>query len=240
MGLTSGVLFTGPPVWTALQDNIVFLFLCSLCTQKIRFLLSSHLIWAPILTRGPDTLSHHLWAYLVAQVVKIRPTMQETWVQSLGWEDALEEGMATHSSILAWRIPWTEEPGGVQSITSFISPLYGKQMEFIWITPERCITSSLPSIFFFFLMQNLNTVLWKSTRKGEMGPDEGALFPSGTQRQLLFLKKYIFCLFIYLSMPGSSYAIPNTEKVERLWGQHYTSLKNRQRSWHPVPSLHGK
>ena len=41
--------------------------------------------------------------------------MQEAWVQSLGWEDPLEEGMATHSSILAWRIPWTEEPGGIQS-----------------------------------------------------------------------------------------------------------------------------
>ena len=44
--------------------------------------------------------------------------MQETWVQSLGWEGALEEGMATHSSILAWRIPWTEEPEGLQSIGS--------------------------------------------------------------------------------------------------------------------------
>ena len=44
--------------------------------------------------------------------------MQETWVQSLGWEDPLEEGMAIHSSILAWRIPWTEEPGGPQSIES--------------------------------------------------------------------------------------------------------------------------
>ena len=41
--------------------------------------------------------------------------MQETWVQSLGGEDPLEEGMATHSSVLAWRIPWTEEPGGLQS-----------------------------------------------------------------------------------------------------------------------------
>ena len=44
--------------------------------------------------------------------------VQETQVQSLGWEDPLEEGMATHSSILAWRIPWTEEPGGLQSIGS--------------------------------------------------------------------------------------------------------------------------
>ena len=47
------------------------------------------------------------WASLVAQVVKNPPAMQETWVQSLGWEDPLEKGMATHSSILAWRIPWT-------------------------------------------------------------------------------------------------------------------------------------
>ena len=44
--------------------------------------------------------------------------MQETWTQSVGWEDPLEEEMATHSSIFAWRIPWTEEPGGLQSIGS--------------------------------------------------------------------------------------------------------------------------
>ena len=55
-------------------------------------------------------------ASLVAQTVKNPPAMWETWVQSLGWEDPLEEGMATHSSILAWRIPWTEEPGGLQSM----------------------------------------------------------------------------------------------------------------------------
>ena len=42
--------------------------------------------------------------------------MKDTWVQSLGWEDPLEKGMVTHSSILAWRIPWTEEPGGLQSM----------------------------------------------------------------------------------------------------------------------------
>ena len=55
-------------------------------------------------------------ASLVAQMVKNPPAMQETWVQSMGWEDPLEEGMATHSSILAWRIPWTEEPGGLQTV----------------------------------------------------------------------------------------------------------------------------
>ena len=50
--------------------------------------------------------------------VKNLPATQETWVRSLGLEDSLKEGMATHSSILAWRIPWTEEPGRLQSIVS--------------------------------------------------------------------------------------------------------------------------
>ena len=50
-------------------------------------------------------------ASLVAQTIGNPPAMQETWVRPLGWEDALEKGMATHSHILAWRIPWTEEPG---------------------------------------------------------------------------------------------------------------------------------
>ena len=54
----------------------------------------------------------------MAQLVKNLPAMQETWVPSLDWEDPLEEGMATHSDILAWRIPWTEEPGGLQSMGS--------------------------------------------------------------------------------------------------------------------------
>ena len=51
-------------------------------------------------------------------VVKNLPAMQETWVQSLGWDDPLEKEMATHSSILAWKIPWAEEPGGLQSMGS--------------------------------------------------------------------------------------------------------------------------
>ena len=52
----------------------------------------------------------------MAQTVKNLPAMQETWVQSLGWGDPLEKGMTTHSSILAWRIPWREERGGLQSV----------------------------------------------------------------------------------------------------------------------------
>ena len=58
------------------------------------------------------------WASLVAQIVKCLPTTQETRVRSLDWEDPLEKEMATHSSVLAWKIPWTEEPGGLQSMGS--------------------------------------------------------------------------------------------------------------------------
>ena len=57
-------------------------------------------------------------ASLVAQIVKCLPTMRETRARSLGWEDFQEEEMATNSSILAWRIPWTEEPGELQSMGS--------------------------------------------------------------------------------------------------------------------------
>ena len=51
-------------------------------------------------------------------MVKLLPTTQETWVQSMGWEDLLEKEMATHSSILAWKLPWTEESGRLQSMGS--------------------------------------------------------------------------------------------------------------------------
>ena len=54
----------------------------------------------------------------MAQSVKNPPMMEETWVRSLGWEDPLEKEMARHASILAWEIPWTEEPGGLQSTGS--------------------------------------------------------------------------------------------------------------------------
>ena len=59
-----------------------------------------------------------LWTFLVAQIVKNLPAMQETKFQSLGWEDPLEKEMATHSSILALEVPWTEEPEELQSIGS--------------------------------------------------------------------------------------------------------------------------
>ena len=54
----------------------------------------------------------------MAQTIKHLPTMSETWIRSLGWKDPLEKEMATHSSTLAWKIPWMEEPGGLQSMES--------------------------------------------------------------------------------------------------------------------------
>ena len=73
-------------------------------------------------------VSRHLTlTSLVAQSVKRLPMMQETWVQSLGQEDLLEKEMATHSSILAWKIPWTEDPGRLQSMGS-------QRVEHDWVT----------------------------------------------------------------------------------------------------------
>ena len=59
---------------------------------------------------------HLMWASLIAQLIKNLPAMQETQVRFLGWEGPLEKEMATHSSILAWEMPWTEERGGLQSL----------------------------------------------------------------------------------------------------------------------------
>ena len=64
------------------------------------------------------TTKMKIWAFLMAQMVKNVPTMQETGVRFLGWEDSLENEVSTHCRILAWRIPQTEEPGGLQSMGS--------------------------------------------------------------------------------------------------------------------------
>ena len=81
--------------------------------EMIHFSCLSDFQLSVLLTADKCSLS---WASLVAQMVKNLPAMQETWVRFLGWEDPSEKGMATHSSILAWRIPWTEKPGGLQSM----------------------------------------------------------------------------------------------------------------------------
>ena len=65
-----------------------------------------------------NRIHYRIEASLVAQTLKNLPAMWETQIQSLGWEDALEKEMATHSSILAWKSPWTEQPGRLQSMGS--------------------------------------------------------------------------------------------------------------------------
>ena len=67
-----------------------------------------------------------------AQLVKNRPAMQETWVKSLGWEDPLEKGMATHSSILAWRMPWTVFYGVAKSQTQLSDFLFSSFFNLKW------------------------------------------------------------------------------------------------------------
>ena len=71
---------------------------------------SGYILQMSIFCENTLTLS---WASMVAQTIKNLPAMQETWGRSMGWEDRLEKEMAAHSSILAWGIPWIEEPGGL-------------------------------------------------------------------------------------------------------------------------------
>ena len=80
----------------------------------IQVMFRGHFIYSTNFYSAPMDLK----GFPGGSVVKNSPAVQETWVQSLGQQDPLEEGMATHSSILAWEIPWTEEPGGLQSIGS--------------------------------------------------------------------------------------------------------------------------
>ena len=80
------------------------------------------------------------WGSLIAQLVKNLPAMQESWVQFLGQEDPLEKEMATHSSILAWRIPWTEESGRLQSVGS-------QESDMTWQQEKELILQSCFSFF---------------------------------------------------------------------------------------------
>ena len=79
------------------------------------------------------------WASLVAQLLKNLPALWETWVWSLGWEDPLEKGMATHSSILAWRIPWTT----VHGVTKSCTQLSDFHFHILWRPPLTTIFQSL-------------------------------------------------------------------------------------------------
>ena len=102
-GMANHSSFVGFPLWLSLEST---------CSE-------GYLGSIPGLGRSPGEGKgyplQYFGATLVSQMVKNSPAMYETWVQTLGWEDPLEKRMATHSSILSWRIPWTEGPGGLQS-----------------------------------------------------------------------------------------------------------------------------
>ena len=106
---------TSSVIWWLLNDLVLECFLYASWIGNLAWLKSCfHWQYDTFLILNPDLTL----ASLVAQMVKNLPVMRETQVQSLGGEDALEEGMATHSSIVAQRIPWTEEPGRLQSLGS--------------------------------------------------------------------------------------------------------------------------
>ena len=98
--------------------NLSFLFFLLLAFCYAFWEILSTQLTIVFLFFQKDIPLQYSWASLVAQLIKNLPAMWETWVGSLGWEDPLEEGMATHSSILAWRIPGIGEPGGLQSMGS--------------------------------------------------------------------------------------------------------------------------
>ena len=91
------------------------LLIIYLATTEITWNLNNNLY---LIIYKNNIMLLYYWASLVAQLVKNVPAVQETWVRSLVWEDPLEKKMVTHSSILAWKISWTEEPGGLQSTGS--------------------------------------------------------------------------------------------------------------------------
>ena len=110
------------------------------------FIMVAVFLFVSLAVKRGLLLGHSLFTFgtsLVVQMLKRLPIMRETRVQSLGWEDLLEKEMATHSSILAWKIPWMEEPGRLQSMglkrvghdwtTSLYSHLCGQILAWIWI-----------------------------------------------------------------------------------------------------------
>ena len=92
------------------------------------------------------------WTSLVAQTVKRLFTMQETWFRSLGWEDPLEKEMAIHSSTIAWKIPWTEDPGRLQSMGS-------QRVGHNWATPHPSIHSFIYIYIYIYIFVGVHIVI---------------------------------------------------------------------------------
>ena len=129
-------VYWNPSYPPGLRSAITFLWSLSLCLYSKQSPIAfgspqnvthpvekNHFLFSSYYNKGKDSVcfrtgAWQIWSSLVTQTVKNSPAMQETRVRSLVWEDPLEKGMATHPSILAWRIPWTVKPWGLQSMRS--------------------------------------------------------------------------------------------------------------------------
>ena len=118
------VVHETPGSESSLGEEIGYPLQCFLASQASQ-MIKNHLQWRrsrfdPRVGRSPwrSKPLQYSWASLVTQLIKNLPAVWETWVLSVGWEDPLEKGMATYSSILAWKIPWAEEPGRLQAMGS--------------------------------------------------------------------------------------------------------------------------
>ena len=131
-----------------------------------RYRVHTHLRHKPSTSEKINTCCPEFRASLVAQRLKHLPVMQETWVWSLGWEFPLEMEMSTHSSILAWRIPWTEEPGGLQSMGS---QRVGHDSANSAI---KSVTTRIDDCIFFFLLTDPSVVWTINLNLTEFKPDD--------------------------------------------------------------------
>ena len=138
---------------------------------------------------------------LVAQTVKHLSTMWETWVQFLGREDPLEKEMAIHSSTIAWKIPWTEEPGRLQSMGS-------QSVRHDWTTSLHITTWKKSGEFFMHYLLYLTCKLFSSlclTKKGKKEKESRDWKQEIWEGLLLeWLKKFLF-IYLFLAVLGLSY-----------------------------------
>ena len=146
-GRNQGIIFKITELLVILHHSgsTLTCFLTKLC--------STENVYSLFLTKSFYTEYAHIWALLVAQMVKIRPATRETRVWSLGGEDPLEKGMATHSSILAWRILWAEKPCGLPSLGS-------QRVRHGWTTSAHTHTHTHTRAH-FWLRQNLRCKAFK-------------------------------------------------------------------------------
>ena len=128
----------------------------------------------------------------MVQREKNLPAMQETWVQTLGWEDPLEEGMAAHSNILAWRIPWTEEPGKLQSMGS-------QSVEHDWVTKHSTIHS--------FIDYELIKITGRNIPEHFHALDSMLINWFGSQQEAIFMHAFLFQVTLGSKLHSS---FPNT------------------------------